>query len=82
MDALKSNVALAHPYPEGKPCSKFGCILPSGLGGDGRRYCVGQMDRRRTDGKIILHPHNPHHERRSRRKFTYIVNSANWFGSR
>ena len=30
----KNNVALAYPYPVWKSCSKFGQILPSGLGGD------------------------------------------------
>ena len=30
----KNNIALGHPYYEGKSCSKFGEILPSGLGGD------------------------------------------------
>ena len=34
MNAQKNNVALSHPYHEGKWCSKFGKILPSGLGGD------------------------------------------------
>ena len=34
MDARKSNVTLAHPYHEGKLCSKFGRIPPCGLGGD------------------------------------------------
>ena len=34
LDEQKINVALAHPYHEGKWCSKFGCIPPSGLGGD------------------------------------------------
>ena len=33
-DAQKNNAALAHPYHEGKRCSKFGRIPPSGLGGD------------------------------------------------
>ena len=34
MDGPKNNVALTHPYHLGKLCSKFGQILPSGLGGD------------------------------------------------
>ena len=33
-DRQKRNVALASPYHEGKPCSKFDYIPPSGLGGD------------------------------------------------
>ena len=33
-DAQKNNAALAHLYHEGKRCSKFGRIPPSGLGGD------------------------------------------------
>ena len=32
MERRKNNVALAHPYPKGKSCSKFGYIPPSGLG--------------------------------------------------
>ena len=35
-DGQKNNVALAHPYHEGKSCSKFGYIPPSGLGRDSR----------------------------------------------
>ena len=34
MDEQKNNVALAHPYHEGKSGSRFGSILLSGLGGD------------------------------------------------
>ena len=34
MDTQKNNVALAYPYHEGKLCSKFGRISPSGLRGD------------------------------------------------
>ena len=34
MDEQKNNPALAQPKHEGKCCSKFGRILPSGLGGD------------------------------------------------
>ena len=34
LERWKNNVALAHPYHEGKSCSKFGRILPSALGGD------------------------------------------------
>ena len=32
MDEWKNNVALAHPYEEGKWYSKFGWNQPSGLG--------------------------------------------------
>ena len=34
MDAQKNNVALTHPYHEGKWCCKFGRILSSCLGED------------------------------------------------
>ena len=30
----RTNVAITHPYHEGKLCSKFGLIPPIGLGGD------------------------------------------------
>ena len=33
-DERKINVTLAYSYNEGKWCSKFGWIPPSGLGGD------------------------------------------------
>ena len=42
-DRWKNNVALAHLYYAEKLCSKFGRILPSGLGG----YIM--TDTRRTD---------------------------------
>ena len=34
MDKQKNNVVLAHPFHEGKCCSKFALIPPSGLGGE------------------------------------------------
>ena len=43
----KNNVALAHPYHQGKPCSKCGYIPPSGLGGD--RVTDRWMDGGQTD---------------------------------
>ena len=33
-DGREKNVALAHPYHEGKWRTKFGWIPPNGLGGD------------------------------------------------
>ena len=48
---MENNVTLAHCNHEGKWCSKFGLIPPSGLGGDS------VADRRRTDEKIRLLSH-------------------------
>ena len=51
-DERKNNVALAHSYHERKRCSKFGEILPSGLGGDS--VTDRWTDARRTNGIIML----------------------------
>ena len=50
MDACKNNVALTHPYHEGKWCSKFDWIPPSGLGGDS--LMDRWMDNRHMDGRM------------------------------
>ena len=49
MHRQKNNVALAHPYHEGKSCSKFCLIPPSGLGGD-------SVMKGRTDGGVYKIP--------------------------
>ena len=65
MDGRKEkNVALAHPYREGKSWSKFGWIPPSCLGGDGmtdRWTDDGRMDGR-THGKNNVALAHPNHE--------------------
>ena len=48
-DAIKNNVAFAHPYHDRNWCSKFGWIQPSGL--------WGWTDDGRTQWKILLLSH-------------------------
>ena len=68
-DARKTYVVLAHPYHEGKSCSKFGWIMPSSLEGDS------VSDRWTDDGRtgknnvVLAHPY---HEGKWCSKFSWI----------
>ena len=48
----KNIIAVAHPYHEGKSCSKSGLIPPSGLGGDS--VTDRRMDAGRAENIMLL----------------------------
>ena len=73
--AWKNNVALAHPYHEEKWYSKFGWILPSGLGGDSVMdgwWMHRQMDAWKNSVALA----QPYHEGKW---WQVWLNSAQWF---
>ena len=51
-----NRLALAHPYHERKSCSKFGSILPSGLGGNS--VVDRWTDPGRKNNIALVHPYH------------------------